>query len=1221
MINSGSKECFPYLQKSSHAHILNLSPPLNMVSHWFKDHVAYTMAKYGMSMCVLGMAEEFKTYNIGVNALWPRTAIYTAAIEMLMGNKSAKYSRKPEITADAAYAILTEDPKTTTGNFFVDEEVLRRHGVTDFDQYAIDPSNKDNLLPDSFLDANPPASGPTLIHAFKEKVQKISSSNAITDFSDFQAPADGKIPQVFRAVEANLSAETVQKTQAVFQFVVTGNEAGKWFVDLKNGKGSCGPGEAPSSPDATITTDSKNFFDMFSGKLNTPVLGLLTFISDHEENKCDMTFMFEYPQFVKIFNEIDEKYPKYGLYAYSEGRLTEKARNMYFDGIPVLFIPGNAGSYRQVRSLASVALRKAYNSRTPFHFDYFSIDLNDELSGLNGALLSEQLLYVNSSIYRVLELYKSLKNPPKSIILFGHSMGGVIARRLIASLPEDSGLVPVVLTLASPHKRPPLMLDSFSRDFYDGVEKSATLNTTIISISGGYSDFLVPSFLTSLQDRHSLHVLTTHIPRSWLVADHLCILWCKQTILTINRALFDSVDPKTRQISTDPEHRRSVFHHHLVHHSGINSHLRNNYDVRPNIHNHGEWVENLGRQYSIHLVRGVKTAHFYMVRLVNQPQHEALTVVAINLETVDWAYVCGAHIPRGNHRVCEEFTHLTHLSEITPSAKYKRRKLTINMHQLMKNNPEFTHVVLRVLPTNEPVVLNVDVYNVEERKLAVNLPHMLSFKRQILVRDTPEKAVHFELALPQLQHVIQSYQLFVDPVQCSNEMRHATASLIVPWGHQNQHRHFVDSDNKPLHVRLYDSRPRWASNQSALIRLTLDPNCRYKISIRSSIPGMLGQMARFYTPLLVTNVAAVVLMALNSQLRSISKERSCSLFFTAVQEGAKPYYILTGVKLISRFLSAKQFGFLPAPDWSVMSQEGTDFFLLPLLLYVCSVGIVWLLGVVLCGSLVVFETTVHKFALKFLAKTVSFTVSWSDHVVSALHKLPFVVAGALVGLSVTTTGSLALCVGTVFYFMRLTQLSQDYIEGLVWCYVKKIGSKFKRTRPKKEESEPSTSQNEDAKDVDKRDSSNNNNNDSETSIHDAMFFHATLFMLWCLVTVINVPSVLTWAHNFKYSTSLQPDPSFIPGLILSACALPLWQLELPKIERRWYTEIGQLISILAVVSLIYAPISIFRLNYTLTSAFVVVVLHQIAGPNRDLTRSDRQSERPNWFETIKAKLE
>jgi NAD(P)-dependent dehydrogenase (short-subunit alcohol dehydrogenase family) len=126
-----SKICLPYLKKSSHGHILNISPPLDMTPHWFAMHVAYTMAKYGMSMCVLGMAEEFKKFNIGVNALWPATTIHTAAIEMLSGPESARYARKPDIMADAAYEILSRDPKTSSGNFFIDEDVLKSVGIND----------------------------------------------------------------------------------------------------------------------------------------------------------------------------------------------------------------------------------------------------------------------------------------------------------------------------------------------------------------------------------------------------------------------------------------------------------------------------------------------------------------------------------------------------------------------------------------------------------------------------------------------------------------------------------------------------------------------------------------------------------------------------------------------------------------------------------------------------------------------------------------------------------------------------------------------------------------------------------------------------------------------------------------------------------------------------------------------------------------------------------
>ncbi|MFZ4063646.1 MAG: SDR family oxidoreductase [Candidatus Nanopelagicaceae bacterium] len=149
-----SQAVIPYLRESAKAdrnpHILTLSPPLSMKAKWFKNHVAYTMSKYGMSMCVLGMAEEFKRDGIGVNALWPRTAIDTAALQMIPG-VDTDFCRKPEILSDTAYIILNRDAKTTTGNFFVDDEVLASEGITDLEKYSVKPGTTDFLL-DFFLD-------------------------------------------------------------------------------------------------------------------------------------------------------------------------------------------------------------------------------------------------------------------------------------------------------------------------------------------------------------------------------------------------------------------------------------------------------------------------------------------------------------------------------------------------------------------------------------------------------------------------------------------------------------------------------------------------------------------------------------------------------------------------------------------------------------------------------------------------------------------------------------------------------------------------------------------------------------------------------------------------------------------------------------------------------------------------------------------------------------
>ncbi|XP_013172643.1 PREDICTED: hydroxysteroid dehydrogenase-like protein 2 isoform X1 [Papilio xuthus] len=255
-----SKLCLPLLKNSNHAHILNLSPPLNMSPYWFSIHVAYTMAKYGMSMCVLGMSEEFKPFNIGVNALWPKTAIATAAIEMLTGDTST--SRKPEIVSDAAYIMLSQDPKKYTGHFAIDEDVVKENGIKDLTPYACDPKNVDNLLLDGFLD-DPAAIGHHR-HVTTASIRRYHTSTV--NYSEKSEP-EAQIPTLFGSISKVITPELVKKTQAVYQFNVKGKEEGVWHIDLKNGDGACGQGEPKNPPDATLTMDSTNFAEMFAGKL------------------------------------------------------------------------------------------------------------------------------------------------------------------------------------------------------------------------------------------------------------------------------------------------------------------------------------------------------------------------------------------------------------------------------------------------------------------------------------------------------------------------------------------------------------------------------------------------------------------------------------------------------------------------------------------------------------------------------------------------------------------------------------------------------------------------------------------------------------------------------------------------------------------------------------------------------------------------------------------
>uniref|UniRef100_A0A670JNU5 Hydroxysteroid dehydrogenase-like protein 2 n=1 Tax=Podarcis muralis TaxID=64176 RepID=A0A670JNU5_PODMU len=284
-----SKICLPYLKKSKIGHILNISPPINLNPIWFKNHCAYTISKYGMSMCVLGMAEEFRG-EVAVNALWPQTAIYTSAMDMLGGAGVEKQCRKTDILADAAYCILTK-PKTFTGNFVIDETLLREEGIQNFDVYAVAPGHP--LLPDFFLDVDPEtlamkmeAQGAT--PTFREGKKQDLPKHEGPDKTKPEGPDRGKlhvhfaaeksggpVAETFKIIKAAISDEVVKSTQGIYRFELSGEGGGAWYIDLKNKGGSVGSGEPPGKVDVVMSMSSTDFVKMFSGKLK-PTLAFMS---------------------------------------------------------------------------------------------------------------------------------------------------------------------------------------------------------------------------------------------------------------------------------------------------------------------------------------------------------------------------------------------------------------------------------------------------------------------------------------------------------------------------------------------------------------------------------------------------------------------------------------------------------------------------------------------------------------------------------------------------------------------------------------------------------------------------------------------------------------------------------------------------------------------------------------------------------------------------------
>ncbi|VDL80753.1 unnamed protein product [Nippostrongylus brasiliensis] len=251
-----SKTCLPYLKQGKNPHILNISPPLLMEPRWFSNHVAYTMAKYGMSMCVL--------------------AIWTSAMEMLSDGSGASGSRKAEIMVDAAYAILSKNSREYTGNFAIDEDLLRAEGVTDFKKYAIDP---DSPLTADFFIPN--------IENYPETFPLDSPKSAI----------DADLSSVLSNVNMLLTKETVNKVNGVLEFTLTGNGERKITVDLKHGSGSVTEGGSEKA-DVRFTLSASDFVRMFTGKI-TPTSA---FMSKKLNIKGDMTMAVKLEALLKKVN-------------------------------------------------------------------------------------------------------------------------------------------------------------------------------------------------------------------------------------------------------------------------------------------------------------------------------------------------------------------------------------------------------------------------------------------------------------------------------------------------------------------------------------------------------------------------------------------------------------------------------------------------------------------------------------------------------------------------------------------------------------------------------------------------------------------------------------------------------------------------------------------------------------------------------------------------------
>ncbi|CAG9786117.1 unnamed protein product [Diatraea saccharalis] len=829
------------------------------------------------------------------------------------------------------------------------------------------------------------------------------------------------------------------------------------------------------------------------------LLGILNLHFSDKNDYCIMTYMFEYPQFVRISVSENVVYPQYGLFAYSEGRYTERARKMWFDGVPVLYLPGNSGSHMQARSLASVALRKALNKNYEYHFDFFTISYNEELSGLYGGVLQSQTKFAAACISKILSLYKSnkyTKSVPTSVILIGHSMGGVIAKRLMA-YPSTLDKTNIAIALAAPLQAPALNTDLAMNDYYKLMEFEWDLyinndpltkdRKMMISFGNGPRDVLMPAALTFSKDSY-INALTTAVPGVWVSADHVSIVWCKQLVMAINRFLFAIVDPKTDQISEDQ----------LIWKSKARQFFQANRSMflNPNIPHRNVtmladafWYEDSRRIYQISRPE-INRMTYLMIRLANFPQNRFVAIEAVNVEDKEWIFGCNAVHVYGSHRYCKYATALSELSRWSSAAtNFGKRKLaTIHLHDIQELHPDWSHVIVKVSPTRKPIILNVDVNDHASRQIYVDLPSDLSFGKTIIKHETEPNSLYYELLLPGFTAVHQSYLLYVEPTGgCKATQYHVSAELHVPWAKNYEYSHFfTHSKVSPMKLRLYMSNPNVTSggeDQPVKVTLLLDPQCSFTISISPSWYLRLAQLARNYTTVLIPYVAAIVLLAARSSILYLREHGKClSIHSALMSEGVKPYYALVFSRLGTMvFMSMPVLSFLfENASWNNLELRYFTQSLLVLPMYMTALGILNV-GVAALLAVMVFSSQ--------LAHRLLFRIVWrggpalAEKVASGLQKVPMVVSAALVCAVPLSCGAASLAAGAAFYAFMISKMYEEYLEDYVYKLMAKIASKvcrmFKSNKDLNNESQISVNSNEVQSNIDVVTSEKNNDKKDE----------------------------------------------------------------------------------------------------------------------------------------------
>uniref|UniRef100_A0A8C9B469 GPI inositol-deacylase n=1 Tax=Prolemur simus TaxID=1328070 RepID=A0A8C9B469_PROSS len=806
-------------------------------------------------------------------------------------------------------------------------------------------------------------------------------------------------------------------------------------------------------------------------------LGLWDVFFGFEENKCSMSYMFEYPEYQKIElpKKLAKRYPAYELYLYGEGSYAEEHKILPLTGIPVLFLPGNAGSYKQVRSIGSIALRKAEDIDFKYHFDFFSVNFNEELVALYGGSLQKQTKFVHECIKTILKLYKGQEFAPKSVTIIGHSMGGLVARALLTLKNFKQDLINLLVTQATPHIAPVMPLDRFITDFYMTVNNywilnARDINLTTLSVAGGFRDYQVRSGLTFLpklsHHTSALSVVSSAVPKTWVSTDHLSIVWCKQLQLTTVRAFFDLIDADTKQITENSKKKLSVLTHHFIRHPS--KHFEENPAIISDLTGTSMWVP-------------VKVSKWTYVAY-NESDKIYFTFPLANHRKIYTHVYCQSTIRQG--------VDLSWKAELLPTIK----SLTLRL----QDYPSLSHLVVYV-PSIHGIKQSVHI--LKFFNILSNTFNSLGLSSRKVVLNT--SGLYYNIELLNFGQIYQAFKINVVS-KCSAVKEEITSiyKLHIPWSYEDSLTIAQAPSNTEISLKLHIAQPENDSHV-ALLKMYTSSDCRYEVTVKTSFSQILGQVVRFHGGALPAYVVSSILLAYGGQLYSLFSTGYCLEYATILDKEAKPYKVDPFVIMTKFLLGYKWFKelwdtlLLPELEAIFLTSQSMCFPLVSLILFLFGTCTAYWSGLLSSAS-------VRLLSSLWLALKRPSELPKDIKIISP--DLPFLTI-VLIIVSWTTCGALAILLSYLYYVFKIVHLQASL-------------TTFKNSQPVN----PKHSRRSEKKSNHHKDSIAHHLRLSANDAEDSLRMHSTVINLLTWIVLLSMPSLIYWLKNLRYYFKLTPDP-------------------------------------------------------------------------------------------------